>query len=368
MIVALSFLALANAAVLPPLNGCGVPPCTNTTVHYPHIEPGFFWQCAPEAGCDTWKAVKMPCAPGLWFSYKEQACARCSEWENPCGLNPAPECECEVPTTTDGFTTAEIPEVPPGNCEPPTCYKTEILFPHKDPTKFWQCAPVAGCDDWEAVEKVCPAPLYFSWKHQVCVWDCDWENVCNVPTPTNPPTTPAPTTPAPTTPAPTTEAPTTIEITEPPPPGNCEPPHCTNTTRLYPHIDQRFFWQCAPEFGCDAWKPVKMPCPPGLWFSNKHQVCVYCSEWENPCNLNPAPECECVEPTQGPTTEKPTTIEITEPPPPGNCEAPNPCFNTTTLFAHKNPTKFWQCAPVAGCDEWEAVEKQCPSPLFFSQK
>lgn len=73
-------------------------------------------------------------------------------------------------TTQSSTTTQSTTSSPPTGCEPPVCKANETtLYPHEDPTKFYQCAPSTGCD-WAPVVRQCPSPLYFGFKQQVCVW------------------------------------------------------------------------------------------------------------------------------------------------------------------------------------------------------
>lgn len=77
-----------------------------------------------------------------------------------------PTTETEIPTTEPSSTTTEAHT----GCDPPVCKANEtILYPHEDPTKFYQCAPASGCA-WAPVVMQCPKPLYFGFKQQVCVW------------------------------------------------------------------------------------------------------------------------------------------------------------------------------------------------------
>lgn len=131
---------------------------------------------------------------------------RCEEYENVCnststttfapttttdvvteitGTETEPTTTQEVTSTTTASqetTTTSVPiesttlppstttELPPSDCEPPVCKANETtLYPHPDPTKYYQCAPSTGCE-WAPVVRQCPQPLYFGFKQQVCVW------------------------------------------------------------------------------------------------------------------------------------------------------------------------------------------------------
>lgn len=73
-------------------------------------------------------------------------------------------------TTQSSSTQSSTTVAPSDGCQPPDCKANEtILYPHEDPTKYYQCAPSSGCD-WAPVVRQCPAPLYFGFKQQVCVW------------------------------------------------------------------------------------------------------------------------------------------------------------------------------------------------------
>lgn len=80
-----------------------------------------------------------------------------------------PTTETEIPTTPTTEPSSTTTEAHTG-CDPPVCKANEtILYPHEDPTKFYQCAPASGCA-WAPVVMQCPKPLYFGFKQQVCVW------------------------------------------------------------------------------------------------------------------------------------------------------------------------------------------------------
>merc|ERR1739848_170230 len=128
----------------------------------------------------------------------------------------------------------------------------------------------------------CPDGLWFNEREQVCDWP---ENVPECPDSPTPAPTPEPTTPEPTTPEPTTPEPTT-------PAQEFE---CPGEGR---YLDKR---NCNMYYRCYRGRKWHMPCPDGLWFNEREQVC----DW--PENV---PECP-----DSPPTPKPTPVPTPEPTP-----------------------------------------------------
>lgn len=289
---------------------------------WPHEDPAFFYQCAPAAG-GCWAPVKMPCPKGLRFGFDEQYCIWECDWVDPCA-NISTTQQPTVPTAgstlpgesttpptvpTAGSTT--LPTVPTaqstesssnptlptqeitsstqgptlptaasttdgteeggaeGTCIPIDCSgdpKSHRLFPHPDPNFFYQCAPSTGCDS-TPVQMPCSKGTWFSWEEQVCIWPCDWVDPCgDLPGKTDPE-------------HPDGEA--TVET--------CIPADCSSVAHrnmLYPHSDKKFYYQCAPGVGVgttDGYLPITRPCAPGTVFSYQNQVCVFETDWIDPC-------------------------------------------------------------------------------------
>lgn len=302
---------------LPPLENCDEPSCQGSGIFilWPNIDPTKFYQCAPddERG---WAPKVHTCPSPLLFSYEEQVCVWPYQWENPCGVSP--------PSTTPG----------PGTCLEPTCNPLapeRTFYPNPEPTKYWQCIPGYP----EALLMSCIAGNYYSDRIKACVDPSLWENPCKIDTTSKAPTT---TTQAPTTTI-TTQSPTTITTQAPTtstttprttesvstigstilPPITCEKPECDGKedTR-YPDWNPNHYWQCAPGFEA----PYYMDCPPETLFSYRFQVCVYCEEWENPCNIT-SPIPTRTTQAQTSTTQTPTTRATTT-------QTPTTTITTTT--------------------------------------
>lgn len=93
----------------------------------------------------------------------------------------------------------ECPQVPceqpplDRSCQAPACNhgaNRQFVFPHADPTKFFQCTPifVNGNYEFEALERDCGCQTYFDYARQACVYPQEWTAQCNS-TP-NPPQAP----------------------------------------------------------------------------------------------------------------------------------------------------------------------------------
>lgn len=177
---------------LPPLNGCDEPvcECETNTIFYPDRDPYFYWVCVPGRTSPT----LMPCAPGTWFSYKNQVCVDCDEWENPCGIippTPTPPGSTTQGQTTSTLTTrtteppasigSTIPTqgtTPPPveNCDEPNCedcVDNERLYPHWNQNYYWVCVGS------RAIAMPCAPTTWFEYPKQACVDPCDWTNYCN---------------------------------------------------------------------------------------------------------------------------------------------------------------------------------------------
>lgn len=61
------------------------------------------------------------------------------------------------------------------DCHNPVCNDDELLFPHYESDKFWQC--IDSEDGWVAEVMSCPQLLYFSPANQACVWPDQAEEV-----------------------------------------------------------------------------------------------------------------------------------------------------------------------------------------------
>ncbi|XP_063708874.1 mucin-5AC-like [Culicoides brevitarsis] len=457
--------------------GCEEPKCkANDTMLYPHEDPTKYYQCAPANGCE-WKPVVKECPRPLYFGFKQQNCVWCNEYENVCNstftttMSPSttdavtevtdtetePTTRTSTTTTTarpttrsttrrsttrrsttrQTTTTTQKPESTtaalenPTSCGPPMCKANETtLYPHEDPTKFYQCAPASNTE-WKPVVKQCPQPLYFGFKQQVCVWCEDFENVCNSTTSSTtesasqvteeeekeeePSSTTSTTTTqrsttrrsttrrtTPKTTRQTTSSTTTERSTSGPSSGNCGPPTCSaNDTTLYPHEDPTKFYQCAPASNTE-WKPVVQQCPQPLYFGFKQQVCVWCDDYENVCNSTSSGEGSSQQSTTlspqttrrtttrrttrrtttSRTTRQPTTTttartttEAYYPEESGQESSSDFCVTPSCktdlqknkLWAHPDRNLYYQCAPMSN-GMWEPVERPCNPGTVFHYK
>ncbi|CRK87573.1 CLUMA_CG001370, isoform A [Clunio marinus] len=64
-------------------------------------------------------------------------------------------------------------------CAPPNCAiaaNRALLFPHDDPTLFWQCSP--GVQGWIPVERPCQCLTFFYTNLQRCEFPFNWTRQC----------------------------------------------------------------------------------------------------------------------------------------------------------------------------------------------
>lgn len=87
-LVAVSFAA--HIDIQPVDINCDEPICADNQTYYPHWDPWFYYECIPDLDCG-WAPIARLCPPGTYFSYKNQSCVSCEEWENPCGIEPPPK-------------------------------------------------------------------------------------------------------------------------------------------------------------------------------------------------------------------------------------------------------------------------------------
>lgn len=93
----------------------------------------------------------------------------------------------------------ECPQVPceqpplDRSCQAPNCnlrINRKFVFPHSDPTKYFQCSPifVSGNYEYEVLERDCGCLTYFDFARQACVYPQEWTAQCNATS--NPPPPP----------------------------------------------------------------------------------------------------------------------------------------------------------------------------------
>jgi hypothetical protein len=318
---------------------------------FTHADSTKFWQCAPIEGL-TWAPKEMPCSPKTQFCEEYQVCIHPENWtEEKCGCeksdNPA-EVETEPSDNPGGIEGLE-PNPSPNTCEKPSCATDEqknTLYPHADPTKFWQCAPKSGLT-WEAKEMPCGAGTQFCKENQVCIHTADWTvEKCGCEKSVEE----------------GTDNPGGIGGNETnPTPKSCEKPSCATDEQrntLHPHTDPTKFWQCAP-IGGISWAPREMPCGVGTQFCKENQVCIHTADWT-------AEKCGC-EGFTGEETESPGGITGTEPNPPASAACEASCKtkeDQNTHWTHEDNTKFWQCRPFPG-HIWELQEMPCSAGTWF---
>lgn len=208
---------------------------------YPNPDPTRYWQCIPGFN----QALLIPCIDGLKYNNQSQTCVDPALWVDSCSSGES--------TTPPPWTKPPLP--PLEGCGEPSCQGQGylILWPHIDPTKFYQCAPDVE-KGWAPKTLTCPAGLLFSYAEQVCVWPYQWENPCDVEGP-------------------------------PPPEETCAEPKCnaTSTVRqFFPNPDPTKYWQCIPGFN----EALLMPCITGNYYNHKLKACVNPSLWDNPCNID----------------------------------------------------------------------------------
>lgn len=66
-------------------------------------------------------------------------------------------------------------------CNPPDCSKLnhyQFLYPHPDPTKFYQCQPKNSFGDWKVTVRDCGRETYFNYNDQTCVHSYQWVSQC----------------------------------------------------------------------------------------------------------------------------------------------------------------------------------------------
>lgn len=131
----------------------------------------------------------------------------------------------------------------------------------------------------------------------------DYENVCNMTTkPSTTGTTSATTSAASEAPVTETTRPTST-VTQSS--GFCITPSCKTDLQkntLWAHPDRNLYYQCAPHSN-GSYQPLARACGPDTVFHYKLQVCVWESDWEDPCSdgNKPAP----VRTTSAPPPAKP---------------------------------------------------------------
>uniref|UniRef100_A0A3F2Z135 Chitin-binding type-2 domain-containing protein n=1 Tax=Anopheles minimus TaxID=112268 RepID=A0A3F2Z135_9DIPT len=178
----------ADLPSLEPLQPCAEVRCDTAADLrrlWPVEEPSTFLQCIPQATGGIAPVLK-DCPHGLLFSVRYQACITVHRWQQECRFDgentPGPTGGDTDPTTTEVVT-------PPGAtttepvwtlCQPPICKQEDpILYPHTNPSYFWQCVP-QPTGFWEAVMRPCAASTYFHYGLQQCVFPADWVNFCPV--------------------------------------------------------------------------------------------------------------------------------------------------------------------------------------------
>lgn len=198
-----------------------------------------------------------------------------------------------------------------GICLQPECGTPQVnnlLWPHNNPYKFWQCAPLTG-DVWAPVEKDCGlGGIVFSFQEQRCVWQHEWEDSCESGTPITPTEAPVPSS---TSQSSTSDPTTTPEevtrstissssdtpTTYTPMPGHvdcCTLPYCTVNKDKWPGCPlndgfqaKEYFLECVQKPTLD-FEHVKRHCPINedgiqMFFDYFTQKCVHPSLWSNPC-------------------------------------------------------------------------------------
>lgn len=380
---------------------CVPPPCTEDQINtlWPTEDRNYFYQCAPQSRC-SWYPVRMPCAPGTVFGFKEQVCIWECDWVDPCNgtlsttssttssssttgsssttektTSGEPTTEDTTPETStkEGETTTEPPI-----CEIPFCTNNEVdkLWPVQGyPESYYQCNPnPKGKCEYMVVQKLCPNGYYFDFKQQDCVDPKNWVDVCSPePTTTENVTTESTTaistseTTEQSTITSTSEETTTEPSTTSTESGiECVIPDCSKPQRhlLWPVSDSpESFYQCQAVNGSDCkYEPVLKKCPDGGWFDGRQQECVKPELWKESCSerttgSETTTEIYSTTNAQTTTTTKPD-FEL--------CEEPT-CLDgqTDTLWPHINPRQYYQCQPVPG-NGFEAEVVTCENNLYFS--
>uniref|UniRef100_A0A182SCX3 Chitin-binding type-2 domain-containing protein n=1 Tax=Anopheles maculatus TaxID=74869 RepID=A0A182SCX3_9DIPT len=189
----------ADLPTLDPLEPCPEVRC-NTAADlrrlWPMEDPSLFLQCIPQAAGGI-APVGHVCPNGLLFSVRQQACITVHRWQRECSFEgentPGPTGGDTDPTTTipwppPSSTTPATQSPPPSTstvpdwilCQPPICLQEDpILYPHSNPSLFWQCVPQPS-GYWLALERPCAAGTFFHFALQQCVFPADWVNFCPV--------------------------------------------------------------------------------------------------------------------------------------------------------------------------------------------
>ncbi|CAG9810942.1 unnamed protein product [Chironomus riparius] len=143
--------------IVPP--NCEQPECwhpQNQQNHalFPHTDPNFYWQCAPQGVPAVWAPMARPCACGTHFNPNVFP-PRCTfwferSWQPICGwTRPPPMRPCEpwCPDCGDQVTGAPPPPITPTTTvtvtpptpTPPTCNCPCV------PCIWWPCIPCNPC-------------------------------------------------------------------------------------------------------------------------------------------------------------------------------------------------------------------------------
>ncbi|XP_050068315.1 uncharacterized protein LOC126556801 [Anopheles maculipalpis] len=147
-------------------------------------------------------------------------------------------------------TSAAIDDCPLPRCV--TYAEINTYWADPNPAFFLQCRPQPN-GTWAPQRMACGPGTLFSFKHQVCVLEGNWNATSN--------------------------------CTEIPPASECGAPSCETydeINTLWVHPQREKFYQCRPAKS-GKWEPQEMLCSVGTVFSFFHQVCDYVSKWKEPC-------------------------------------------------------------------------------------
>ncbi|XP_015180559.1 PREDICTED: uncharacterized protein LOC107068554 [Polistes dominula] len=317
-------------------------------VHLPHET-----NCTLFYKCDEGRKVLHQCPPTLHFNPVKQVCdlpqfANCTSKPND-EVDGQEEIENKL-TTSQVKTTSPPSTKKPGGI-PDHCpeHNTDevVHLPHET-----NCSLFYKCDEGRKVVLPCPPGLHFNPKWQAC--DLPQNVNC-----TNKPgngdgsqeqetTSPEPHVPV------TTESPSTTKPGEIP--DHC-PEHDNGKVIHLPHETN-----CSLFYKCDEGRKVVLPCPPGLHFNSKLQVCdlpqnVNCTK-KSDNGVDGQEEIETKPPTSQvtTTTRRPST---NRPGIPDHCPA-HDSGEVVHLPHETNCTLFYKC------DEGRKVLHQCPPTLHFN--
>ena len=224
--------------------------------------------CSQFCGCNSGLSIVFKCSPGLEFNPKL----------NGCDLTSRTECQIIPPetSTTPSILDPEPKTDPPsqdnclGSCPKIDPLDRSIYLPSKN------CSQFCECSNGVPIVLPCPRGLEFNPKLNVC----DWPNSAGCtgqvdPTDSPPGTTPDATDDPTSDPGqPTTQPPNTLP---PPTPSN---KNCLGSCPKKDPLDRSIYLpskNCSEFCECSNGLPIVLPCPRGLEFNPKLNVC----DWPN---------------------------------------------------------------------------------------